>query len=158
MDETPVRIIKKYANRRLYDTEQSAYITLDGVRDLVMNRIPFQVVDNRTGADLTRLILLQIISEQEDKGRPVFDSDALQLIIRFYGDTLQEALGEWMKQSLDAFMDQKTFFQSAPDPLSLINEMGRRNLEMWHSLQGGIFSLTLGGAVKKKEDTPPERG
>ncbi|MBF0192303.1 MAG: polyhydroxyalkanoate synthesis repressor PhaR [Magnetococcales bacterium] len=157
MDETPVRIIKKYANRRLYDTEQSAYITLDGVRDLVMNRIPFQVVDNRTGADLTRLILLQIISEQEDKGRPVFDSDALQLIIRFYGDTLQEALGEWMKQSLDAFMDQKTFFQSAPDPLILINEMGRRNLEMWHSLQGGIFSLTLGTTAKKKEDPPPDR-
>ncbi|MBF0429431.1 MAG: polyhydroxyalkanoate synthesis regulator DNA-binding domain-containing protein, partial [Magnetococcales bacterium] len=75
MDETPVRIIKKYANRRLYDTEQSAYITLDGVRDLVTNRIPFQVVDNRTGADLTRLILLQIISEQEDKGHPVFDSN-----------------------------------------------------------------------------------
>ncbi|MBF0212634.1 MAG: polyhydroxyalkanoate synthesis repressor PhaR [Magnetococcales bacterium] len=152
MDETQVRIIKKYANRRLYDTEQSAYITLDGVRDLVMNRIPFQVVDNRTGADLTRLILLQIISEQEDKGRPVFDSDALQLIIRFYGDTLQEALGEWMKQSLDAFMDQKTFFQSAPDPLSLISEMGRRNLEMWHSLQGSLFSLTLGPTGKKKDD------
>ncbi|MBF0339886.1 MAG: polyhydroxyalkanoate synthesis repressor PhaR [Magnetococcales bacterium] len=155
MDETPVRIIKKYANRRLYDTEQSAYITLDGVRDLVMNRIPFQVVDNRTGADLTRLILLQIISEQEDKGRPVFDSDALQLIIRFYGDTLQEALGEWMKQSLDAFMDQKTFFQSAPDPLSLITEMGKRNLEMWHSLQGGIFSLTLGQKSSQKEDEAP---
>ncbi|NGZ05714.1 MAG: polyhydroxyalkanoate synthesis repressor PhaR [Magnetococcales bacterium] len=152
MDETPVRIIKKYANRRLYDTEQSAYITLDGVRDLVINRIPFQVVDNRTGADLTRLILLQIISEQEDKGRPVFDSDALQMIIRFYGDTLQEALGEWMKQSLDAFMDQKSLFQSAPDPLSVITEMGRRNLEMWQSFQGSFLSLSMGAASKKKDE------
>ncbi|MBF0439469.1 MAG: polyhydroxyalkanoate synthesis repressor PhaR [Magnetococcales bacterium] len=148
MDETPVRIIKKYANRRLYDTEQSAYITLDGVRDLVTNRIPFQVVDNRTGADLTRLILLQIISEQEDKGHPVFDSNTLQMIIRFYGDTLQEALGEWMKQSMDVFIEQKNVFQSDPDPVSLIAEMGRRNMEIWHSLQGNLFSLTLSSTGK----------
>ena len=154
MDEIPVRIIKKYANRRLYDTEQSAYITLDGVRDLVMDRIPFQVVDNRTGADLTRLILLQIISEQEDKGRPVFDSDALQMIIRFYGDALQGALGEWMKQSLDIFMDQKNRFQSSPDPLRLMTEMGRRNLELWNSLQGSFFNLPFGpaGSPKKPDD------
>lgn len=152
MDETPVRIIKKYANRRLYDTEQSAYITLDGVRDLVINRIPFQVVDNRTGADLTRLILLQIISEQEDKGRPVFDSDALQMIIRFYGDALQGALGEWMKQSLDIFMDQKTRFQAAPDPMGLMTEMGRRNLEMWNSLQESFFTLSLGASTGAKKD------
>ncbi|MBF0125629.1 MAG: polyhydroxyalkanoate synthesis repressor PhaR [Magnetococcales bacterium] len=155
MDETPVRIIKKYANRRLYDTEQSAYITLEGVQDLVMNRIPFQVVDNRTGADLTRLILLQIISEQEDKGRPVFDSDVLQLIIRFYGDALQGALGEWMKQSLDIFMDQKNRFASAPDPLLLMTEMGRRNLEMWNSLQESFFTLSLSAAKPEKPDETP---
>ncbi len=152
MDETNVRIIKKYANRRLYDTEQSAYITLDGVRDLVMNHIPFQVVENRTGADLTRLILLQIISEQEDKGRPVFDSDALQMIIRFYGDTLQDSLGEWMKQSLDLFMNQKKLFKETPDPISLIAEMSRHNLEMWNSLHAGLFSFSLNATSIKKKD------
>ncbi|MBF0180171.1 MAG: polyhydroxyalkanoate synthesis repressor PhaR [Magnetococcales bacterium] len=143
MDETPVRIIKKYANRRLYDTEQSAYITLEGVQDLVMDRIPFQVVDNRTGADLTRLILLQIISEQEDKGHPVFDTDVLQMIIRFYGDAMQGALGEWMKLSLDLFMDQKSRFQASPDPVAMIAEMGRHNLDIWNSLQEGLFSISL---------------
>ncbi|MBF0126616.1 MAG: polyhydroxyalkanoate synthesis repressor PhaR [Magnetococcales bacterium] len=151
MDETPVRIIKKYANRRLYDTEQSAYITLEGVQDLVKNRIPFQVVDNRTGADLTRLILLQIISEQEDKGRPVFDADVLQMIIRFYGDALQGALGEWMKLSMDLFMDQKNRFQTGPDPITVVSEMGRRNLELWHSMQESLFTLSLGGKPSGKK-------
>ncbi|MEO5331252.1 MAG: polyhydroxyalkanoate synthesis repressor PhaR [Magnetococcus sp. YQC-5] len=155
MDETPIRIIKKYANRRLYDTKLSAYITLDGVRELVMNRIPFQVVDNRTGADLTRLILLQIISEQEDMGRPVFDSEALQMIIRFYGDSLQDALGEWMRQSLDLFMDQKSLFQATADPLTLISEMGRRNLDMWNTLHGGLFTLPLVG-LKEPSSKPDD--
>lgn len=154
MDETSVRIIKKYANRRLYDTKQSAYITLDGVRDLVMDRIPFQVVENRTGTDLTRLILLQIISEQEDKGKPVFDSDALQMIIRFYGDALQDTLGEWLKQSLDLFMNQKNLLQSTPDPISLIAEMGKQNLEIWNSLHGSLLALSLNepGILKKTDD------
>ena len=101
----PVRIIKKYPNRRLYDTETSAYITLAEVRRLVMGSIHFVVRDAKTNEDLTRSILLQIILEEEAGGAPMFTEAVLSNIIRFYGDAMQSFMGAYLEKNVQSFMD-----------------------------------------------------
>ena len=107
MSDEPIRsrVIKKYPNRRLYDTETSSYITLTDVRQLVMDSAPFVVVDAKTSDDLTRSILLQIILEEESGGAPMFTEAVLANIIRFYGHTMQSFMGAYMENNLQAFMD-----------------------------------------------------
>ncbi|MCC6073971.1 polyhydroxyalkanoate synthesis repressor PhaR [Pseudomonas sp. GCM10022188] len=99
-----VRLIKKYANRRLYDTQTSTHITLQDIRQLVINEEPFQVVDAKSGEDLTRSILLQIIQEAESDGEPIFSTDMLKGIIRFYGP-FQGMLGNYLEKSIQAVLD-----------------------------------------------------
>ena len=89
----PIRIIKKYPNRRLYDTANSGYITLADVKQMVLEFIDFQVIDAKSGDDLTRGILLQIILEEESAGMPMFSSEMLSQMIRFYGNALQGIMG-----------------------------------------------------------------
>ncbi|MCX7256567.1 MAG: polyhydroxyalkanoate synthesis repressor PhaR [Polaromonas sp.] len=100
-----IRIIKKYPNRRLYDTETSTYITLAEVRLLVMANTSFVVRDAKTGEDLTRSILLQIILEEESGGAPMFTEAILSNIIRFYGDAMQGFMGTYLEQNVQSFMD-----------------------------------------------------
>ena len=97
------RIIKKYPNRRLYDTETSTYITLAEVKDLVLQYREFQVQDAKTGEDLTRSILLQIILEEESGGVPMFSTDMLANIIRYYGHAMQGLMGSYLERSIHAF-------------------------------------------------------
>ncbi|MDR2154536.1 MAG: polyhydroxyalkanoate synthesis repressor PhaR [Burkholderiaceae bacterium] len=99
------RVIKKYPNRRLYDTESSAYVTLAQVRDLVMSRAPFVVRDAKTGEDLTRSILLQIILEAESLGAPMFTEAVLAHLIRFYGHAMQGFMGAYLEKNIQAFME-----------------------------------------------------
>ena len=99
------RIIKKYPNRRLYDTQTSAYVTLTQVRDLVMERAPFMVVDTKTGEDITRSILLQIILEEEAAGAPMFSEQVLADIIRFYGHTMQGFMRGYLEKSVQGFVE-----------------------------------------------------
>ena len=99
------RVIKKYPNRRLYDTETSAYITLTDVRQLVMASTPFEVLDAKTGEDLTRSILLQIILEEESGGAPMFTEAVLANIIRFYGNAMQGFMGAYLEKNVQSFMD-----------------------------------------------------
>ena len=101
----PARIIKKYPNRRLYDTETSAYITLAEVRRLVMSNTHFVVRDAKTNEDLTRSILLQIILEEEAGGAPMFTEAVLSNIIRFYGDAMQSFMGAYLEKNVQSFMD-----------------------------------------------------
>src|SRR6478752_6903306 len=107
----PVRIIKKYPNRRLYDTETSAYITLADVKDLVMQYKDFQVQDAKSGEDLTRSILLQIILEEESGGVPMFSQDMLANIIRYYGHAMQGLMGSYLERSIGAFHEAQKRFQ-----------------------------------------------
>jgi len=100
-----VRLIKKYPNRRLYDTQTSAYITLSDVKQLVLDTEAFQVVDAKSGEDLTRSILLQIILEEESGGVPMFSATALSQIIRFYGHAMQGVMGTFLEKNIQAFMD-----------------------------------------------------
>ena len=99
------RIIKKYPNRRLYDTETSTYITLAEIRRLVMGRTHFVVRDAKTNEDLTRSILLQIILEEEAGGAPMFTEAVLSNIIRFYGDAMQSFMGAYLEKNVQSFMD-----------------------------------------------------
>jgi polyhydroxyalkanoate synthesis repressor PhaR len=100
-----VRAIKKYPNRRLYDTQTSSYITLSDVKDMVMACEHFVVVDAKTGEDITRSILLQIILEEETAGVPMFSTQALAQIIRFYGHTMQGLMGNYLEQNIQSFID-----------------------------------------------------
>ena len=99
------RLIKKYPNRRLYDTQTSTYITLADVKQLVLDNQPFQVVDAKTNEDLTRSILLQIIIEEESGGVPMFSSAALAQIIRFYGNAMQGVMGTFLEKNIHAFIE-----------------------------------------------------
>ena len=99
------RVIKKYPNRRLYDTQTSAYITLNDVRQLVMDSVPFSVLDAKSSDDLTRSILLQIILEEESGGAPMFTEAVLANIIRFYGNAMQSFMGTYLEKNVQGFMD-----------------------------------------------------
>jgi polyhydroxyalkanoate synthesis repressor PhaR len=99
------RIIKKYPNRRLYDTETSSYITLADVKKLVLEQVDFRVEDAKTHEDLTRSILLQIILEEETAGAPMFSSDVLSQIIRFYGNAMQGMMGSYLEKNIQTFIE-----------------------------------------------------
>ena len=100
-----VRVIKKYPNRRLYDTDTSSYITLAEVKALVMDNERFVVRDAKTNEDLTRSILLQIILEEETAGVPIFTEQVLANIIRFYGHAMQDFMGSYLEKNVQIFMD-----------------------------------------------------
>ena len=139
------RIIKKYPNRRLYDTEVSRYVTLEDVRTLVLAEVPFQIRDARTNDDLTRSILLQIIMEQEADGEPMFSEQVLSKIIRSYGDSLQGMMASYLERSLNLFVEQQARMQDqmktviGSDPLSMMREIAERNLSIWQEMQEGLI-------------------
>jgi polyhydroxyalkanoate synthesis repressor PhaR len=101
----PPRIIKKYPNRRLYDTETSSYITLADVKKLVIENVTFRVEEAKSKDDLTRSILLQIILEEESAGAPMFSSDMLSQIIRFYGNAMQGMMGNYLEKNIHTFIE-----------------------------------------------------
>lgn len=103
-----LRLIKKYPNRRLYDTKTSTYITLVDVKGLVLAHEEFQVLDAKTGDDLTRSILMQIILEEEAGGSPMFTSDLLSQMIRFYGNAMQGMMGKYLEGNIKAFSEMQT--------------------------------------------------
>lgn len=137
---TTERLIKKYPNRRLYDTEESRYITLAEVKDLVMNAIAFRVVDSQTEADITRAILLQIIMEQEAGGTPLFTAAMLERFIRFYGDSAQAAFTTFLDQSLDLFVKQQRMFTEqmqgvwGGNPMEFWMKLGQQNMGFWQDM------------------------
>ncbi|HXY76195.1 MAG TPA: polyhydroxyalkanoate synthesis repressor PhaR [Steroidobacteraceae bacterium] len=98
-----VRTIKKYPNRRLYDTVDSRYITLADIRRLVIEGIDFVVIDKKTQGDITRSILLQVIAEQEHGGEPLMSCDFLSQVIRSYGGSMRGTIGSYLEQSLKSF-------------------------------------------------------
>jgi polyhydroxyalkanoate synthesis repressor PhaR len=100
-----VRLIKKYPNRRLYDTQTSSYITLADVKELVLKHEEFQVVDAKSSEDLTRQILLQIILDEESTGAPMFSHDVLTQFIRFYGNAMQGVMGNYLERNIQAFLE-----------------------------------------------------
>jgi len=139
-----LRILKKYPNRRLYDTEQSAYVTLEDVRKMILTKEPVKVVDSKTGHDLTRSVLLQIISEQEAEGHePLLTNKVLEQVIRFYGDSMQGVLSRYLEQSIFTFLEQQELYQRRmrevlnANPLKLMQKLADQNIAFLRSLMPG---------------------
>jgi polyhydroxyalkanoate synthesis repressor PhaR len=138
-----IRIIKKYPNRRLYDTKISRYITLEEVRQLVLGGVKFRVEDKRTREDITRSILLQVIAEQEEGGNPIFSSELLTHIIRFYGDPMQNSISRYLELSLQLFMQNHQSFAEqlrdllgqAQQPVQRLKEIAERQVPIWRSVR-----------------------
>jgi len=144
MPATP-RIIKKYPNRRIYDTRQSRYITLNDLKNLIISGEEVCVLDASTGDDITRCILLQIINEQEAGGNPIFTTEVLLRMIRFYGDTMQGALTQFLGRSMETFISQQQQYQQGlksmfdGNTLRSMTEMTQKNLEAWQELQSSFL-------------------
>jgi polyhydroxyalkanoate synthesis repressor PhaR len=154
------RVIKKYPNRRLYDTEVSSYITLDDVRKLVLGQVDFKVVDARSKENITRSILLQIIMEQEEEdGEPIFTEEVLAQMIRFYGDSLQSAMSNFFEKSFRMFVEQQEALGSqvqnmmVKDPLNYMRDLTEKNMAMWREVQDGFFKAAMPSARSSDKDT-----
>ena len=153
------RVIKKYPNRRLYDTEISSYVTLEDVRQLIVEGEEFEVRDARTGADLSRSVLLQILAEHEDIGQPIFSTQLLTTVIRFYGDSLQGIVGSYLERSIQVFNEQQQQLRGTlgslvvQTPWNLLNQLADKNMEIWKGVQQGIKSGLAAGS-EKPEETP----
>lgn len=156
-----VRIIKKYPNRRLYDTELSRYITLADVRELVLGGSEFRVIEANTEEDLTRSILLQIIMEQESGGEPLFTTEVLTKMIRFYGDSVQEAFTSYLEKSLALVAEQQKLVQDqmnnvlGVNPVGAMSELTQRNLKMWTDIQDNFLKaagIDRGSKSPKRSD------
>jgi polyhydroxyalkanoate synthesis repressor PhaR len=139
------RLIRKYSNRRLYDTGASRHVTLDDLRQLIIAGERIKVVDDKSGDDLTRSVLLQIIAEQEQFGMPVLSSELLEMIIRFYGGPMQALLSRYLEQAFTAMLRQQEAVQSEmakalQSPFGPITELARKNMEMWEQMQAATRS------------------
>jgi polyhydroxyalkanoate synthesis repressor PhaR len=143
------RLIKKYANRRLYDAAQSRHITIDDIRDMVIAGTRVKVIEDKSNEDITRLVLLQVIADQEQFGRPILSTSLLESMIRFYGNSMQGYFSSYLEKSVETFMRQQEVMQAqlgrplngtsggAPNPLA---ELTRQNLELWAKMQETLLA------------------
>ena len=160
MSET--RTIKKYPNRRLYDTEESRYITLSDIRRLVLEKLDFVVIDKKSGQDITRNILLQVISEQEQSGEPIMSREFLSHVIRSYGGAMQGFVGSYLDQSIKMFMSQQQQMRDRVksvvglDPVGMMTDIAQKNYARWKSVQDEILK-TIGGRPEEREERPSRR-
>lgn len=152
MVEQRSRLIKKYPNRRLYDTTASCYITLADVRDLVLGQDEFQVVDAKSGDDITRSILLQIILEEESGGAPMFTSAVLSQMIRFYGNAMQGFMGRYLESNMKAFSEAQAKLQEQTK--SLYGENSPMNKDLWAqfmNFQGPALQSMMGAYMEQSK-------
>ena len=161
---TKERLIKKYANRRLYDASISKHVTLEDIRDLIVRGEKIKVVEDKSGEDITRLILLQVIAEQEQFGKPILTTQLLESIIRYYGGPMQDFMSGYLEQSVAAFMRQQENVQqqisqmltSAPPPMNAMAELTRQNMEMWNRMQEGMLAFMGGPRATRPAGGPQE--
>src|SRR5690348_17951758 len=147
-----LRLIKKYPNRRLYDTKTSSYITLADVKQMVLKQEEFQVVDAKSGEDLTRQILLQIILEEESGGVPMFSSNLLSQLIRSYGNAMQGFMGTYLEKNIRAFQDiQKTLQDQSQ---KMYGDNSRASQELWAqfmNLQGPAMQSLMQAYMEQSQ-------
>ena len=138
-----LRVIKKYPNRRLYDTVESRYITLDDVRRLVLNRIEFCVIDKRSQQDITRPVLLQVIADQEQRNGTILSQDFLAELVRSHDAGLEGVLSSYLEQSLRLFLSQTP---PSGDSAAAASQLANQNYQRWHSAQEEIFRTLVKAA------------
>ena len=147
-----LRLIKKYPNRRLYDTKTSSYITLADVKQMVLKQEEFQVVDAKSGDDLTRQILLQIILDEESGGMPLFSSDLLSQLIRSYGNAMQGMMGSYLERNIRAFQDIQTALQDQSK--KMYGDNSRAGQELWSqfmNLQGPAMQSLMQAYMEQSQ-------
>ena len=155
---THPRVVKKYPNRRLYDTVESRYITLADIRRLVMEKIDFVVIDKKSQEDITRSILLQVIAEREHAGEPLMSQDFLSQVIRSYGGAMQCLVGSYLEQSLKLLSSQQQQMRDhmrgvfGNDAYDSIAALTQQNIERWRSVQDDIFKVMSGAASTARKD------
>lgn len=158
-------VIKKYANRRLYNTGTSTYVTLEDLAVMVKGEEDFTVVDAKTGEDITRSVLTQIIFEQEAKGQNLLPINFLRNLIQVYGDSVQTIMPSYLEHSMDAFREQQDKFReqissgfSPANTLEMINEQTRRNTEIFQNAMRMFmpFGAAMGSAKRSDELKPQE--
>src|SRR4030081_1324538 len=150
--EHQLRLIKKYPNRRLYDTKTSSYITLVDVKQMVLKQEEFQVVDAKSGDDLTRAILLQIILEEESGGMPLFSSELLSQLIRSYGNAMQGMMGSYLERNIRAFQDIQTALQDQSK--RMYGDNSRASQELWAqfmNLQGPAMQSLMQAYMEQSQ-------
>ncbi|UCG73045.1 MAG: polyhydroxyalkanoate synthesis repressor PhaR [Chromatiales bacterium] len=151
------RTIKKYANRRLYDTTASQHVTLHDIRELVAQGEDIAVVDDTSGEDITRNVLLQILAEQEQGGQPILSTQMLMQIIRFYGNPMQGLMTQFLDQSLASFTQQQQQWQQqfqdamSRTPMGVMQSMTDRNIEAWSDFQKQMLDALMAGSKKKQD-------
>ena len=161
------RLIRKYANRRLYDAKDSRHVTLEDIRKMISAGERVKVVDDKGGQDVTRSILLQIIANQEQFGRPVLSTQLLEAIIRFYGNPIQEMLTSYLEQSIGSLLRQQQVMQAEmakvlETPMAPLAELARQNMELWAKMQASMLSAFTpapapGSAGKHSKTEPGKR-
>ena len=150
--ENQLRLIKKYPIRRLYDTKTSSYITLVDVKQMVLKHEEFQVIDAKSGDDLTRQILLQIILEEESGGVPMFTSDLLSQMIRSYGNAMQGMMGSYLERNIRAFQDIQKALQEQSQ--KMYGDNSRASQELWAqfmNLQGPAMQSLMQAYVEQSQ-------
>jgi polyhydroxyalkanoate synthesis repressor PhaR len=150
--ENPVRLIKKYPNRRLYDTKTSSYITLVDVKQMVLKQEDFHVVDAKTGDELTRQILLQIILEEESGSVPMFSSDLLSQMIRSYGGAMQGFMGSYLEKNVEAFQQMQKSLQDQSQ--RIYGDNSRASQELWSqfmNLQGPAMQSLMQAYMEQSQ-------
>lgn len=149
-----LRLIKKYPNRRLYDTATSSYITLADVKALVLEQVAFKVVDAKSGEDLTRSILLQIILEEESAGAPMFSSDMLSQIIRFYGHAMQGMMGNYLEKNIQTFLEiQRKLQEQAIAKLGDNPSLGSDAWSQFVKMQGPAVQGLMSSYLEQSANT-----
>jgi len=149
---TPVRMIKKYPNRRLYDTQTSTYITLADVKQLVLEHENFQVIDAKSGEDLTRPILLQIILEEEAGGVPMFSAQMLSQIIRFYGNAMQGMMGSYLEKNIQAFIDIQAKLSEQSKAFYESNKIGPEMWTQFVNMQSPMIQSMMSNYIEQSKN------
>jgi len=149
---TPVRLIKKYPNRRLYDTQTSTYITLADVKQLVLDNENFQVVDAKSAEDLTRPILLQIILDEEAGGMPMFSAQMLSQIIRFYGNAMPGNDGSYLEKNIQAFIDIQGKLSEQSKAFYETNKIGPEMWTQFVNMQSPMIQSMMSSYIEQSKN------
>jgi polyhydroxyalkanoate synthesis repressor PhaR len=147
-----LRLIKKYPNRRLYDTQTSTYITLADVKQLVLEQAEFQVIDAKSGDDLTRQILLQIILEEEQGGVPMFTPPVLSQIIRSYGNAMQGMMGSYLEKNVQAFIDIQKKLQEQSQAFYSTNKIGPEMWTQYVNMQAPMIQTMMSNYIEQSKN------
>lgn len=149
MSQDVERVIKKYANRRLYDAAASRHVTLKDIHQLIAQGERVKVLDDTTGEDITRSVLLQIVAEQEHFGKPILSVQLLHSILRFYGTAMEELTSQYLEKSVERWLEQQQALRQqfwtfmGTSPVAGMMEATRTNMDLWLKFQQPMFNAAM---------------